>query len=124
MMEGRRVLVVEDDDGLRETLVEVLRDEGHEVRAASDGAIALGTLEEWDADLILLDVMMPRMDAFAFRSAQRARGAALDAKVIVLSAAPEIETAADQLGADRWLPKPFRLTDVLGSVDELLDGDA
>jgi two-component system, chemotaxis family, chemotaxis protein CheY len=123
-MSARRVLVVEDDDGLRETLVEVLRDEGLDVRAASDGAAALGTLHEWEADLILLDVMMPRMDAYAFRSAQRARGAAPDAKVIVLSAAHDIERAADRLEADRWLPKPFRLTDVLLSVDELLETDA
>jgi two-component system, chemotaxis family, chemotaxis protein CheY len=123
-MAARRVLIVEDDDGLRETLIEVLRDEGHEVRAAPDGAVALGTLEGWNADLILLDVMMPRMDAYAFRRAQRARGAAPDAKVIVLSAAHDVETAAGRLDADRWLPKPFRLSDVLGSVDELLDGDA
>ena len=117
------ILVVDDDFDVREALLDVLTGCGFDVRAAGDGVEALALLDGGLVPrVILLDVMMPRMDAFAFRSAQRSHGAGLAAKVIVLSAAHDIEDAATRLDADRWLPKPFRLADVLVSVDELLDG--
>ena len=68
----RRILVVEDDPSLRETLAEVLEDDGHEVRVAEDGEAALEAIHEWTPELIVLDLMMPRMDGYAFRQAQRA----------------------------------------------------
>jgi CheY-like chemotaxis protein len=119
-----RILVVEDDETLRETLTEVLADEGHDVRGAAHGYEALERLDEWSADLIVLDLMMPRMDAFEFREHQRHRPDAATTKVMVLSAARELETAADRLGADAWLAKPFNLADVIDSVAELLPRSA
>jgi len=119
-----RILVVEDDETLRETLTEVLGDEGHEVRGAAHGYEALERLDEWSADLIVLDLMMPRMDAFEFREHQRHRPDAATTKVMVLSAAREIASAADRLGADAWLAKPFNLADVIDSVAELLPRSA
>lgn len=116
----RRILVVEDDPGLRETLAEVLRDDGHDVRVAEDGEAALDEVEAWRPELIVLDLMMPRMDGFAFRQAQRERSAPSTAKVLVLSAAQGVEAAAEELGADAWLVKPFGLSDVLASVEGLL----
>jgi CheY-like chemotaxis protein len=119
-----RILVVEDDETLRETLTEVLADEGHDVRGAAHGYEALERLDEWSADLIVLDLMMPRMDAFEFREHQRHRPDAATTKVMVLSAARELESAADRLGADAWLAKPFNLADVIDSVAELLPRSA
>ena len=115
-----RVLVVEDDGGLRETLAEILADDGHEVRVASDGAAALETLEGWHPELIVLDLMMPRMDGFAFRARQREATGARPPKVLLVSAARDVATAADQLDADGWLVKPFGLQDVVTSVRGLL----
>jgi CheY-like chemotaxis protein len=122
MMAIGRVLVVEDDDALRETLAEALADEGHDVRVARDGAAALDRLREWSPHVILLDLMMPRMDGYAFRAAQRALPEASAAKVVIVSAARDAEHAASQLAADAWLAKPFGLDEVLHSVAGLMDG--
>jgi len=120
VIEVARILVVEDDDTLRETLAEVLVDEGHEVRSAAQGHEALEHLADWVPHLILLDVMMPTMDAFAFRARQRQLGVAADAQTIVISAALDIVSAAERLDADGWIAKPFRLDQVVGVVDRLL----
>jgi CheY-like chemotaxis protein len=119
-----RILVVEDDEMLREALLEVLGDEGHEVRAAAHGAEALETLQtsdEWEPEVLVLDLMMPVMDAFEFREHQRQRAAAPAARVLVLSAARDLDGAAERLGADAYLAKPFRLEQMLDVVDRLLD---
>ena len=116
-----RILVIEDDTTLRETLAEVLVDEGHEVRAAAHGDEALDHLDGWVPDLILLDVMMPTMDAYEFRRRQRLRGIAPEAQTLVISAARDIEAAAARLDADEWITKPFLLREVLDAVDRLLE---
>lgn len=121
-MTGRadRVLVVEDDEVLRDTLEEVMIDEGHEVRSAGNGLAALELLESWTPEIIILDLMMPFMDAYEFRVRQRARELAPDARILILSAARDLQGAADRIAADAWLPKPFRLTEVIDTVDRLL----
>ena len=116
----KRILVVEDDDTLRETLTEIFRDEGHEVRAAAHGHEALERLDGWEPNVILLDLMMPRMDAFAFRTRQRELGIAAEARIVVVSAARELESAVELLGADGWIAKPFRLAEVVDAVDRVL----
>ena len=116
----RRLLVVEDDDTLRETLTEVLLDEGHEVRAAAHGHEALDHLDGWEPHLILLDLMMPTMDGFAFRTRQRQLGIAPQARTIVISAARDLESAVERLDADGWIAKPFRIQEVVDTVDRLL----
>lgn len=121
--ERRRILVVEDDDTLRETLAEVMLDEGHEVRTAAHGAEALECLEGWSADLIVLDLMMPLMDAYEFRARQRHRPDAPTTRIVVLSAARNVAEAAERLGADAWLTKPFALDAVLDLLERLLDDD-
>ena len=115
-----RVLVVEDDEGLRETLAEVLTDEGHEVRVAQDGEEALDAIQEWTPEIIVLDLMMPRMDGYEFRARQRDLPAHAPTKILVLSAARDVRLAAEELGADGWLVKPFGLHEVLSSVREIL----
>jgi len=115
-----RILVVEDDDAMRETLAEVMVDEGHEVRAAAHGADALDALATWTPDLIVLDLMMPIMDAYEFRELQRRTAAGSSARILVLSAARDVDNAAERLEADAWLTKPFALGDVIDAVDRLL----
>ncbi len=119
-----RILVVEDEPTLRETLAEVFIDEGHEVRAAAHGDEALDHLDDWEPDLILLDLMMPTMDAYEFRERQRQLGVAPRAQTLVISAAHDIEVAAERLGADAWIAKPFLLDEVVGAVDRLLEKPA
>lgn len=117
---GTRILVVEDDETLRETLAEVLVDEGHEVRAAAHGDEALDHLDGWVPDVILLDLMMPIMDAYEFRERQLRLGIAASAPMVLISAARDIEAASMRLEAAAWIAKPFLLDEVIGTVDRLL----
>jgi CheY-like chemotaxis protein len=118
-MTDKRILVVDDDPSLRDTLVEVLGDEGYEVRSADNGREALQQLGEWKADLAIVDLMMPIMDAYAFRMAQREKGSQLT-PILILSAAPGLDEAASELGAVGVIPKPFRLSDLLTAVASTL----
>ena len=120
MPERGRVLVVEDDQAVRQVLVDSLRFEEYEVEEAPDGRAALEVLDRWRPDLILLDLMMPRMDGWQFRAAQLARPDARDVPVVVVSAARGVPERADELRPAAVVPKPFDLDQVLSVVDELL----
>ena len=119
MARRSRVLVVEDDETLRETIVDLMVYDGHEVRAAVDGVDALAQSDSWQPDLVILDVMLPRMDAFEFRERQLA-SADDPAKVLLVSAAPDLPAAAARLSADAWLPKPFSVDAMIETVNGLL----
>lgn len=119
-----RILVIEDDPTLRDTLAEVFLDEGHEVRSAAHGDEALDHLDGWVPDVILLDIMMPTMDAYEFRERQRQLAVAPMAQTLVISAARDIEAAAERLEATAWIAKPFLLDDVIDAVDRLLERSA
>ena len=119
MADRGTILVVEDDDTLRSVIGEVLVDEGYRVDLATDGHEALELLQGADPDLIILDVMMPRMDAFRFREIQQGRGPGR-AAVLVVSAVRDVRSAAATLGAQAFLAKPFQLQALLAEVDRLL----
>ena len=78
-----RILVVDDDALIRETLATALGDEGYAVRVAPDGRAALSALGTWRPDVIVLDLMMPIMDGVAFRAAQRSVAETAQIPVIV-----------------------------------------
>lgn len=115
-----RILVVDDDSVLPQVLSEVLADEGHDIRVASHGADGLDRLVGWEADLIILDLMMPVLDGYAFRAAQLERGLSVGASLVILSAVPNIDDDAVRLRASAWLAKPFDLDDLLETIDRLL----
>jgi CheY-like chemotaxis protein len=106
-----RVLVVDDDEGIRDSLTELLEDEGHQVMSAENGADALTKLAAMTPapDLILLDLMMPVKDGFAFRSEQRADERFSAIPVVAMSAMPRREGRWEALGAREYLQKPFQL---------------
>jgi chemosensory pili system protein ChpA (sensor histidine kinase/response regulator) len=117
MIPGDRILVVEDDDDIREVVEEILSSEGYRVEVAKDGIDALGKL---DGDtrplLILLDMMMPRMDGETFLRALRARPPLADAPVVVISGNAAAREKAHALHAAACLVKPFELDELLGLV--------
>jgi len=123
MERRRRVLVVEDDETLRETIADVMTDDGHDVRLAADGHEALERLAGWDADVVILDLMMPRMDAYEFRERHLQTAAGRATRVLIVSAATDIEAAAERLGAAAWLAKPFTLDEMVDTVNGLLYGE-
>lgn len=117
-MPSPRVLIVDDDEGVREFLREALAGEGYEVNEAVDGQDALDQLARSTPHVILLDLMMPRLDGWEFRAKQQTMGLAMEVPIIVLSAGRRIEEV-DQLGAAAIIAKPFELHDLLTAVDSL-----
>jgi len=118
------VLVVEDEDTIGQVLTETLADEGYEVRRSPNGSAALELLQAWLPNLIVLDLMMPVMDGFAFRAAQRRLGGGVaEVPVIVLSATREVSVRADELGAVEALSKPFELGELVDAVERWIRHD-
>jgi CheY-like chemotaxis protein len=125
MPEARHIMVVEDDFAIRETVAEVLSAEGFRVTCATNGAEAMLRLDEaadrGDApSLILLDLMMPVMDGWEFRLAQRRDPRLAGIPVIVLSAGAGMESKLSHLAPAAFLPKPFELDHLLHTVERLL----
>lgn len=111
------ILVIDDDRGIRETLGDVLVDEGYTVRLARNGAEALEFLRsESLPSLILLDVSMPVLDGPGFRTQQLKDRALAAIPVIVLTAGGPHDEAEDVPGAAGFLRKPFGLSQLLETV--------
>jgi CheY-like chemotaxis protein len=112
------VLVVEDEADLRALIVGLLEGDGYAAIGASNGEEALQLLREGaePPSLILLDLMMPRMDGWAFRAAQRADPALASIPVVVVTGYGS-QLEARPLGAVATLPKPFDLDALLQIVD-------
>ncbi len=114
-----RVLIVDDDDVIRNLLGELLDGEGYAVEAAANGKEALAVLQRWRPDTILLDLMMPKMDGWRFRAEQQRRADVADVPVVILSAAHELERHAATLGAAAVVRKPFELDILLDTLARL-----
>jgi CheY-like chemotaxis protein len=111
------LLVVEDDDDVREALADVLRDAGYDVAWAADGAEAIRALRSGlRPSAILLDLMMPVMDGFEFRAEQRGDPALSSIPVIVVSADRFLEQDGRSLGAAASLAKPPQVPELLATV--------
>lgn len=119
MTTRRIVLVVEDDKAILEFLEWALADEGYEVVSAPDGAAALKTVETLSPDLILLDLLMPRMDGPSFARAYHARPQP-HAPIVLISASNEAPKLASVVGAVEHLAKPFNLELLLAIIDRHL----
>jgi DNA-binding response OmpR family regulator len=115
-----KVLVVEDDVGIREMLIEVLEMEGYEIRSSKHGLDALTVLERWSPHVILLDLNMPVMDGWAFRAEQRRRHSIANIPVIVLSASRATRTDIQGLSAADFLPKPCNIRELISTVERLV----
>lgn len=115
-----RVLVIEDDEDIRESMDLVLSDEGHEVTCASNGEEALALLVDEGArpGLILLDLMMPVMDGIQFRAAQLASPALRDIPVVIISADTQLRVRAAELQVSGHFQKPVDLRTLYRIVDE------
>jgi two-component system response regulator MprA len=115
-----RVLVVEDDDAVRATIVDTLEMDGYDVRVAIDGHDALRVLEGWRPDAIVLDLMMPRADAWTFRGAQLARPDLRDIPVIVVSAVRDLEASAVTIQPAAMIGKPFDLDVLVETISRVI----
>jgi DNA-binding response OmpR family regulator len=114
-----RVLVVEDDDEIAQTLQRSLRLDGYEVRIASDGEAALHQAAAYNPDLVILDLGLPKLDGIEV--ARRLR-AADDVPILMLTARDAVEARVEGLdsGADDYLVKPFERQELLARLRALL----
>ena len=113
---SRTVLVVDDDPGVLEVLELALSAEGYDVVLARDGQEALERAASSQPNVMLVDLMMPVMDGWQFVRECRKHEEWDRTPVIILSAARNVEHAAQELGAQAVVSKPFNLDDLLNVV--------
>ena len=115
-----RILIIEDETPMRTALADVLEGEGYRPLSAADGEIGLRKAVAEKPDLILLDIMMPKLDGFAVCAELRRLGNAVP--VLMLTAKGQVEDRVNGLdvGADDYLVKPFSTEELLARVRALL----
>jgi two-component system, OmpR family, response regulator MprA len=115
-----RVVVAEDDRGVRDSLARALRFEGYDVATVADGAAALAAVEERQPDVVVLDVMMPHVDGLT--ACRRLRDRYRHLPILLLTARHEVSDRVSGLdaGADDYLVKPFALDELLARLRALL----
>ena len=115
-----RVLVVEDDPAILRGLADSLRRESHDVLTAADGESALRLIEQKKPDLVILDLMLPRLSGYEV--CRRMRGEGLHTPILMLTARGEEgdRVLGLDLGADDYVAKPFSLRELLARVRALL----
>lgn len=113
-----RLLLVEDDRALQESLCELLEDAGFDVVCADNGKEALDYLQGGPRPcVVLLDLMMPVMNGWEFRAQQMRDQKLSDIPVVILSADGRAEMKARMLGADGWLRKPIEMGRLFGVLE-------
>ena len=111
------VLVVDDQEVIRDTLQVALDDEGFSVECAANGREALAVIERWKPCVILLDLMMPVMDGWAFCEEQKRTGDRTP--IVLLSAAGGLDEHQRALGAAAVIAKPFDIDRVISMIEQL-----
>jgi DNA-binding response OmpR family regulator len=118
---AKTILICEDDDNLRQ-LIRVVIGAGYTIVEAGDGDEALALTREHQPDLIVLDLMMPRMSGLDVLRRLRSDVSVDGTHIIVMSAWPDAEGASLEAGADRYLQKPFEPDELTRIVESLLGG--
>ena len=120
----KKVLIVDDELNIVTALEFLLQRSGYEVMAAQNGDEALKRVESFGPDLVLLDVMMPRISGYEVCRRMRERADWKHIKIIMLSAkGREAEVSKGvSLGADLYVTKPFSNNELVGKIGELLAG--
>lgn len=118
-----KILLVEDDIALRDIYTDAFAAEGHQVVVASDGEEAIKVATEQKPDVILLDIMMPKVSGFEVLAYLRSNEATKNMKIIILSALSQKKDigTGQELGADEYLVKAeVTLSEVLDKVRTVL----
>lgn len=121
---SKRILIADDEPNIVTSLEFLMRKAGYEVKVARDGEEALAQMEAFLPDLVLLDVMMPKISGYAFCQRLRSNPEWKDVKIVMLSAKGlEVEVSKGMsLGADLYVTKPFSSTELVAKVGALLAG--
>ncbi len=113
------ILVIDDESGIRALLKEILVRQGHQVYEAKDGITGLEQFYRVQPDLVLLDVSMPGRDGFAVLKEIRRQNTVVGVLMVSAFKQAHLITKALASGADGYLQKPFRLTDLLKEVQQV-----
>ena len=119
---GKKVLIADDEPNIVVSLEFLMRQKGYEVRIATNGEDALAAVEEFAPDLILLDVMMPRLSGYDVCQKVRENPAWAGIRIIMLSAkGRDVEVNKGMaVGADAYVTKPFSTKDLIAQVAQML----
>jgi DNA-binding response OmpR family regulator len=118
--QARHVLVAEDQADIRELIVLNLRQAGYEVLAVADGQAALASQQTRASDVLVLDLMMPKLDGLEVCKALRAQGRATPILMLTAKSTELDRVLGLELGADDYLTKPFSMAELLARVKALL----
>lgn len=116
-----RILIVDDDQGVRDALAEYLASLGYEVTTAENGEDALNKYRKGDFDIILADLIMPKVDGMELL--KRIREVNDDVIFLMITGHPSIGTAVESInrGADDYITKPFHLEDVKIRIEKAIE---
>jgi CheY-like chemotaxis protein len=112
------VLVVEDDDSIREVIADVLHDHGYRTIAAANGAEALAVLETVRPNVMVLDLLMPVMHGWDFMESYFEKTGGTSVPIVIVSVNPALPRSFDRFGVRHVVSKPFDVDVLLSSVDE------
>ena len=121
MIKDKKILVVDDDQGILEMLELLLDDDGYEVILEPNSVNALKTIEKQHPDLILLDIWMPVISGDQILRSLKTDQKTSSIPVLMYSASTDGKLIAESSGADDFLSKPFDITQLLSAIETLLD---
>lgn len=118
-----KILITDDDPDIRQLVIYALADQGHEVSVAKDGKEALEHVVGSPPDLMVLDVMMPELDGYGVLRALGERDLKGTTKILMLTAKGSERDWKEgyDLGADRYMTKPFDPDELVATVAEMLE---
>src|SRR6185503_11074025 len=122
---GKRILIVDDEPSIVVSLEFLMKREGLDVEVAADGEAALAAIEQRAPDLVLLDLMLPKVNGFDVCQRLRADPRHRDLKIVMLTAkGRETDQAKGMaLGADLYITKPFSTKELVAQVKQLLGAE-
>lgn len=122
-LEGKTILIVEDDPDMVTALETVLADTGATIKTAMDGNAAIKVAQESDPDLILLDAMLPKRSGFLvlekLKGTNKRRGEKPFIIMITGNVGKRHQTWAESLGVDGYINKPFRMERLLDTIEKI-----
>ena len=122
MTQKLKLLIVDDEDGLRSIMKDELTNRGYDVTDAEGGQAALDKLKSESFDVIILDVRMPDIDGLDVL--RQLRQTNTTSRVIMLTGVDELKIAKDSLalGADDFMTKPFQFQNLIACIDRVMKG--
>ena len=117
---GHRVLIVDDEEGFRDGVADLLGMEGYEVSVARDAVEAVRVLPEFRPEVILLDLRMPHLDGESFLRGMGGLPASKRVPVVLISAKEDLQQIALRTGAAGYLSKPFEAPQLLSLLEKVL----